>query len=48
MIDCDVNRNNDDFVKCYEVYDDVIRFYTKEGVFNVLNTSDNIKRLDIL
>ena len=46
MIDCDVNRNNADFVKYYEVYDDVIRFYTKEGVFNVLNTSDNIKRLD--
>lgn len=46
MINCNDNRNNEAFIKYYEVYDDVIKFYTKEGVFTILNTSDNVKRLD--
>ena len=46
MINCNDNRNNEAFIKYYEVYDDVIKFYTKDGVFTILNTSDNVKRLD--
>lgn len=46
MINCNDNRNDEAFIKYYEIYDDVIKFYTKDGVFTILNTSDNVKRLD--